>query len=71
MLGGYHLFDVGAASLDARTCAKETLALEFQKPQWARVSAGAKRVIERMLRADPSARVTAEALLQDAWFEDD
>ena len=70
MLGGYHLFDAGAASRDARTRAKETLALEFRKPQWARVSADAKRVIERMLRADPRARVTAEALLQDKWFED-
>ena len=71
MLGGYHLFDAGAASRDARARAKETLAMEFRKPQWARVSADAKRVLERMLRTDPRARVTAEALLEDKWFQED
>ena len=71
MLGGYHLFDAGAASRDARARAKETLAMEFRKPQWARVSADAKRVLERMLRTDPRARVTAEALLEDEWFQED
>lgn len=71
MLGGYHPFDAGAASRDARTRAHETLALEFRKPQWARVSADAKRVLERMLRTDPRARVTAEELLEDEWFRSD
>jgi serine/threonine protein kinase len=71
MLGGYHPFDAGAASRDARTRAHETLALEFRKPQWARVSADAKRVLERMLRTDPRARVTAEELLEDEWFGSD
>lgn len=71
MLGGYHLFDAGAASRDARARAKETLAMEFRKPQWARVSADAKRVLECMLRTDPRARVTAEALLEDKWFQED
>ena len=63
MLGGYHLFDAGAASRDARARAKETLAMEFRKPQWARVSADAKRVLERMLRTDPRARVGAQLSL--------
>jgi serine/threonine protein kinase len=71
MLGGYHLFDAGAASREARARAKETLAMEFRKPQWARVSADAKRVLERMLHTDPRARVTAEALLEDEWFQED
>ena len=51
---------VAPASRDARARAKETLAMEFRKPQWARVSADAKRVLECMLRTDPRARVTAE-----------
>ena len=71
MLGGYHPFDAGAASRDARTRADETLALEFRKPQWSNVSADAKRVLERMLRTDPRARVTAEELLEDEWFRSD
>jgi serine/threonine protein kinase len=71
MLGGYHPFDAGAASRDARTRADETLALEFRKPQWSNVSADAKRVLERMLRTDPRARVTAEELLEDVWFRSD
>jgi serine/threonine protein kinase len=71
MLGGYHPFDAGAASRDARTRADETLALEFRKPQWSNVSAAAKRVLERMLRTDPRARVTAEELLLDVWFRSD
>jgi serine/threonine protein kinase len=45
--------------------------MEFRKPQWARVSADAKRVLERMLHTDPRARVTAEALLEDEWFQED
>ena len=71
MLGGYHPFDAGAASRDARTRADQTLALEFRKPQWSNVSADAKRVLERMLRTDPRARVTAEELLEDEWFRSD
>lgn len=71
MLGGYHPFDAGAASRDARTRARETLALEFRKPQWSNVSPDAKRVLERMLRTDPRARVTAEELLLDVWFRSD
>ncbi len=71
MLGGYHPFDAGAASRDARTRADETLALEFRKPQWSNVSADAKRVLERMLRTDPRTRVTAEELLEDVWFRSD
>ena len=71
MLGGYHPFDAGAASRDARTRADQTLAVEFRKPQWSNVSADAKRVLERMLRTDPRARVTAEELLEDEWFRSD
>ena len=64
-------FSAVARDAFARARAKETLAMEFRKPQWARVSADAKRVLERMLHTDPRARVTAEALLEDEWFQED
>ena len=69
MLGGYHVF--GAASRDARLNASETLRVEFLKPQWANISADAKRVIARMLCPDPKKRITAARLLKDKWVMSD
>ena len=43
-------------------------AFDFPKEEWDGISESAKNLVRRMLTFDPSARPSAEELLQDPWF---
>lgn len=63
MLSGAHPFE-GFDMYSNVTCAR----LSFKEASWAQVSPLAREIIAKCLRAQPSERLTAAAIMEDAWL---